>query len=602
MQDISGYVPTEAEKEIIRIMQSEKSNWEDGLVFVTDKVQFVMKNVVKKARKNYFGIFDKERDPITNRKKIFIPFTEWVVETMLKNIDIDTKDIEVKARNNKGYLKAQIFRYILKKKLDDIGFGKTLNKLLRRVAIDGTGYLKATESDKKLDVRVVDRLNMLSDPSVENLEDSSGRTEKHIMTKPEFDDLNLDKSEFVNGQTGTSKLTLGTADNVLNPTEIPYVEVWERYGYWPNFCLTGNEDDRNSFFYGKAIVSGLNGSPVVHAITKEESDPYGQFRLKEVPNRNDGRGIGEMLFAIQEYLNEVVNYRMIKGRIVHLGLFELKGSITPQQFKKMFETGAIKTDNASSVNVLQTGAIDPSSYNDEEQAYMWGQRVTGTTAEDDVQANQPATNALIEQQGASKGYNLRIEDLMLDMSKFIQNKMIPILRKELSIGDIVRITGDSGVIEKLDYALAENLVRTKYLSMNDYEKSLYDEEMAAYEVEQVVQELKAQGSDRFPELVKELFDEDFDIELVVKDENINKSAMVTMLNSTLGTLISAGLPFKNQLKEIYDTMGLDGENLIEEMPEQAPVPMAATTPQGGAKTEVGAMNPNQVSTPAAPTQ
>lgn len=570
------YTPTDEEKEVIRIIQSEKTNWEDGHVFVVDKVQFIMKNVVKKARKNYFGIFNSPKDPVTKREKIFIPLTEWTVETMLKNIDIDTKDIDVKARNTNAYLKAEVFRHILKKKLDEINFGQTLNRWLRRVAIDGTAYLKAYEEDGKLGVAVVDRLNMIADPSVECLDDSAGTTERFILSKPEFDELNLDGKEYVDGVTSIDRTGIEAFSPSVQSTEIPYVELFERYGYFPEYVITGKEEDKKTFFYGKATVTGLNGTPVVHSVVKldEEENPYGEGKLKEVPNRLDGRGIPEMLFNIQAYLNEVVNTRMNKARIVQLGLFKMKGNVTPQQFAKLFTTGGIKLDQSSEIEAMNTGSIDPSTYKDEEQAYQWGTRVTGTTNEDNQAASRPATNALLEQQGASKGYNLRIEDLMLSLGKFIEKKMLPIIKKEMLAdkGSLVRVTGDPKIFEKLDESLIRNQVYKNIESMSPTEKQMMRDSGVDMEmfVQQGMEQMKALGEDRYIPIIEDLFDIEYDIKVVTSDESINRSVMASMLQNTLGILASSGLPVRDTLKELYDTMGLDGEKLIQDQPVQLP--------------------------------
>lgn len=583
----TGYTKKEAEKEIIRIMQAEKANWEDGNVFVTDKVQFIMKNVVKKARKNYFGIFNQPKDPVTGRDKIFIPLTEWTVETMLKNIDVDTKDIDVKARNSSAYLKATIFRLILKKKLDDIRFGKTINQWLRRIAIDGTSYLKAIDDDGKLVVNVVDRLNIIADPSVECIDESSGITEKYILSKPEFDELKLDGSEFVKGVTSVDRTGVESSGQTSQTNEIPYVELFERFGYFPRFTITGDENDRDKFFYGSAIVSGLNGTPVVHRIEEleEEENPYGEGKLKEVPNRLDGRGIPEMLFNIQAYLNEVVNTRMNKARIVQLGLFKMKGNVTPQQFKRLFTTGGIKLDANSDIEPLNTGSIDPSSYQDEEQAYKWGTRVTGTTNEDDQTANRPATNALIEQQGAGKGYSLRVEDIMLNLGTFIEKKMLPIIKKELKANkdELIRITGDPKIFQKLDESLIRNQVYKNIDSMSATEKQAMRDSGIDIEmfVQQGMEEMKNLGEDRYLPIIDELFDTEYDIKISIGEESINRSVMASMLQNTLGILASSGIPIRDTLKELYDTMGLDGERLIQDTPEQNPM----VGIQGGQTTE-----------------
>lgn len=587
------YTPTDEEKEVIRIIQSEKTNWEDGNVFVVDKVQFIMKNVVKKARKNYFGIFNSPKDPVTKREKIFIPLTEWTVETMLKNIDIDTKDIDVKARNTNAYLKAEVFRHILKKKLDDINFGQTLNRWLRRVAIDGTAYLKAYEEDGKLGVAVVDRLNMIADPSVECLDDSAGITERFILSKPEFDELNLDGKEYVDGVTSIDRTGIEAFSPSVQSTEIPYVELFERYGYFPEYVITGKEDDKKTFFYGKATVTGLNGTPVVHSVVKldEEENPYGEGKLKEVPNRLDGRGIPEILFNIQAYLNEVVNTRMNKARIVQLGLFKMKGNVTPQQFAKLFTTGGIKLDQSSEIEAMNTGSIDPSTYKDEEQAYQWGTRVTGTTNEDDQAASRPATNALLEQQGASKGYNLRIEDLMLSLGKFIEKKMLPIIKKEMLAdkGSLVRVTGDPKIFEKLDESLIRNQVYKNIESMSPTEKQMMRDSGVDMEmfVQQGMEQMKALGEDRYIPIIEDLFDIEYDIKVVTSDESINRSVMASMLQNTLGILASSGLPVRDTLKELYDTMGLDGEKLIQDQPVQ--LPQQGALQQGSPETVANSM-------------
>ena len=587
------YTPTDEEKEVIRIIQSEKTNWEDGHVFVVDKVQFIMKNVVKKARKNYFGIFNSPKDPVTKREKIFIPLTEWTVETMLKNIDIDTKDIDVKARNTNAYLKAEVFRHILKKKLDDINFGQTLNRWLRRVAIDGTAYLKAYEEDGKLGVAVVDRLNMIADPSVECLDDSAGITERFILSKPEFDELNLDGKEYVDGVTSIDRTGIEAFSPSVQSTEIPYVELFERYGYFPEYVITGKEEDKKTFFYGKATVTGLNGTPVVHSVVKldEEENPYGEGKLKEVPNRLDGRGIPEMLFNIQAYLNEVVNTRMNKARIVQLGLFKMKGNVTPQQFAKLFTTGGIKLDQSSEIEAMNTGSIDPSTYKDEEQAYQWGTRVTGTTNEDNQAASRPATNALLEQQGASKGYNLRIEDLMLSLGKFIEKKMLPIIKKEMlsDKGSLVRVTGDPKIFEKLDESLIRNQVYKNIESMSPTEKQMMRDSGVDMEmfVQQGMEQMKALGEDRYIPIIEDLFDIEYDIKVVTSDESINRSVMASMLQNTLGILASSGLPVRDTLKELYDTMGLDGEKLIQDQPVQ--LPQQGALQQGSPETVANSM-------------
>lgn len=143
------YQPTLGEQKAIAILKDEIFEWQSDHAFVTDEFFYDGQLAVKRARRNYFGVFEEERDPQTNRKKIFIPFTEWTVETVLKNIDIDTKDVEVKAKKPDSYKVAQIFRYVLRYYLNKIKFGKKLNDLLRNTVIDGTAFLKVWKKKAK---------------------------------------------------------------------------------------------------------------------------------------------------------------------------------------------------------------------------------------------------------------------------------------------------------------------------------------------------------------------------------------------------------------------------------------------------------------------
>ena len=143
------YYPTLGKKKPYAILKDELSEWQSDHAYVTDEFFYDGQLAVKRARRNYFGVFEEERDPQTEERKIFIPFTEWTVETVLKNIDIDTKDVEVKAKKPDSYKVAQIFRYVLRYYLNKIGFGKKLNDLLRNTVIDGTAFMKVWKEDRE---------------------------------------------------------------------------------------------------------------------------------------------------------------------------------------------------------------------------------------------------------------------------------------------------------------------------------------------------------------------------------------------------------------------------------------------------------------------
>lgn len=616
------YQPTEQELMAIDIVKSEKEAWDNGTVWVTDKVAFEMKKVVKKARKNYFGIFDQEDDPVTGRKKLFIPLTEWTVENMLKNIDIDTRDVNIKAKNDKGFKVARIAKYVLRHFLEDIGFGKLLNAILRNTTIDGTCFVKTWKEGKELKTRLIDRLNMIYDPS--SFEESSGVIERNILTLPEFQEYEWNNGEYVEGIKNVDRTGFDLTNLASIDTQVPYVEVFERYGYFPNFILTGKDEDRENYIYGVIIISGLNGTPVFHEAKEVKEHPYSIFRLKEILNRADGRGVPEMLFNSQAYLNETVNIRLNTSRVVQSGFWQAQGNITPQQIKKFFQTGVIKLDNSSAFTRLDTGTIDPSSYKDEEQVYQWSQRVTQTQREDDLAASQPATNSLIEQRGAAKGYDLIMEGFKIDLADMIKKKFMPIIRKIITKGDIIRITGDPSDLKDIDEELTRHAVYNRIeaskndpnnrfdlekdvLKYMDQGMDLKQAEKAVIEeyVAKTMKELDAMGEDRYVELSKYLFNTDYDVQITLGDEQMNRAIIMQGLDKAIQTLVAAGVPvsmLKEPLSELFDVMGLDGDKLVSKIDDVEAAKIKAQEEQLRAQVESQQVNPEAIKVNQTPGQ
>lgn len=70
---------TQLENQAIGLIRKEKTQWETATAYVTDKVAFQMRNLIRQLRKNYWGIFDNPIDPQSGREKIWMPLTESLV-------------------------------------------------------------------------------------------------------------------------------------------------------------------------------------------------------------------------------------------------------------------------------------------------------------------------------------------------------------------------------------------------------------------------------------------------------------------------------------------------------------------------------------------
>ena len=561
------------EQAACKLIQNEVTNWEEGEVNVTDKVAFMVKNIIKKARKNYYGIYDVERDSVTERKKLWIPLTEWIVEDVVKNIDIDTDDIRVKSRNYSAHGTASVFRYVLKFFLDQIKFGKLINQVIRVMAIDGSAVVKVWRDGKEMRARLIDMLNFIADPSANTL-DETPCIERNVLTLPEFKIeaksgkwANMEK---VTGTTSIDRIGFDESSSSTNSSVIPMVDIYERYGWIPKSILEDNGSD-DDYVYALIVASGIKDKePVCHLIKEVKGHPYTIFKYKDIWNRLNGRGIGEMLFSLQASINETVNVRRNTARIVQSGLWVARGSITPQQVKKLFSTSVIKLKGArDEFSRLDTGTVDPSSYRDEQFAMDWGTKVTGSFDKGDVTASTPATNALVQERGSQVGFNLVQENIGLALKQMIEEKMVPIIKKVLKPGDVIRITGAPKDFEIMEEKFIKEAVYSEAQKFIENGGVLLPEEIDA-QIENLKAEMRSMGEDRYVQINDKAFDMDYDIEVQVGEEELNSALIAQSITQALQ--VAAQFPgskidVDEALKEIFDTMGLDGNRLIQAQEE-----------------------------------
>jgi len=564
------------DQEAIELVRRERNEWAEMEVYLTDKISFQCRNIIKRARKNYFSIYDNQYDPVTNRKKLFIPLTRDMVETTVKNIDLDTKDIQVRAKTPGGYNLAILTRYILGAFLDKMRFGQILNRIIRKAGVEGVAVVKKTKINGKVGIKLLENLNFYTDPTVNYLTESSGNIEDNYLTLDEAKSYkewnNLDK---LIGETSIERIP-----DLPISTSIPYVMVTERWGLMPEYYLTKDRKD-SQLIEGVIIVSNINGGPFIQLIAKNESGkrPYQEFRTKMYDGRWVGLGIGEDLFDIQSYINEVFNIRLNTNRIKQLGLFQIrKGSgITPQMLSQLHGSHGIQVSRIDQdIRELRTSDMKPSSYKDEDQAYIWAQRMTGAWEigrGESLPASMPATTAVLQEKGMKSGFSLQQEELGFAISQFMEELIVPALFDTLKDKEIIRITGDPKELRIIDNAVIDSMVAdevAKFHSKNGYYPT-------SQEIDQFKEKqgnvYRKQGRDRWLEVKKKIFSPENlldSIEIFVTSESFNKVILAKQLNDLLvsyGNIAGINIDTDKITAEIIDLMGLSSERFLRS-PEQ----------------------------------
>lgn len=584
------YSPTQIEKEALELISKEVTTWENAQCFVTDKISYNMRDIIKRARKNYYGVFDSPYDEATGREKIWVPLTETTVEQLVKNIDIDTKDINVRAKNPKQNVMAEVDREILRDQLKQRGFGEILDEIERIMTIDGTCVVKTWKSKNRegkdiLKCKVVDNLNFFIDPYAHSIEETDAVTERVVMPWSDFENQRkwINKDKVVPTTVDPTRDT--SRDEKPNPTDI---EIYNREGWFSKFLMTGNEEDREEMVFGVIIASGVKSDGgVIHKImtTEKQHKSYEECWLTRVPGRWYGRGVPEKLFALQSYLNEIANLRINNSRIFQTGLFKARKGrgITQRSLHNLISGGVLLVDDLNDIEQFQMN--NPAlgdSLQDEGNIRAWAADVTQSREPNNetLPASTPATTVAIQNQNNKSAYSLIQEGLGMFLQRLISRQWIPILKEIITPEDILRISGNASTLAKIDSGLIDNLVNkavAKYIIENF---NVPDEGVIEMARTQAQRELAKQGKERY--FKAEVFlSSDFDVEVFVTNEDFDKNTILQNLMQIIGVIakVTPNVDIEGVVGEMLDIMGLGGDRFIKQQVQQQ-LPQAKGLPQG----------------------
>lgn len=580
----------ELTKEAIAIVDKERTNWEDAVCYVTERVAFRMRELIRIFRKNYWGIFDEPIDPQTGREKVWIGMIMSMVETWVKNIDIDQKDIGFIARKPEGRKITELTRLVVRDYLDRMYFGEILDQDERQVLIDGTIVWKTWEDKSNGKVvmkrRTVDLLNCYIDPTEDSIQTAYRFTERALMLPDQIRAMtgwmntdNLEGSQTLNKVDGNRNATFGSQ------TTGEYRDVYECWGKIPKWLVTGDKKAKDAYdeIDGHIIVSGLEaGEPACHLIEENKRKdkfgnvlkPYEEWRATKLSNRWYGLGVAERLLALQEYLNTIINIRINRGYVSQLGLFKIKKGkgITAQMLNKLPVNGAIQVTDMDDIQQMAVSEVGQSSYNDEDVIKYWAQQMASAfpVANGDLlPSSTTATSAAISSTQAKSGYTLFKEGTGHFLERWIDRQAMPIIAKTVDMGDILSVTNDDDAFAEL----AESVALYNINEALEKGNVIPSEAELLEAIENEVEKMR-NSKQIFVESVQEIMAEMLDTKVKITNEDLDTSVTIANLLQMLQ------IPPENRdddsVRMIYDLMGLPAPRFKKPQPQD---PMAQQMPQ-----------------------
>lgn len=313
---------------------------------VVKRVYFYMHNQFES------GPVDENGDP-----KYFYDLVTHRNDQATKNIDLDTKDVYIKAEGigNNAIMTSWLLRREYSAYAKTSGWGRKLNTLSDDLPDFGTVVWKKVKIDGRIDTRPVDLINLMNDPKVECLKDGMV-IERHQLVQSQLLANKVWDKRAVNmlinsGRTSTKTPYLDTNEvgtnfaNVIDETT-PIYDVYELWGEIPrsmyNKYRTGASEAvsvptnsssgdsqvsvANESVYVIAIVAGVGQGKTECVLYCKEVDrelfPYKETHFRRRKGRWLGIGNYEQCFPLIEKANELTNRFFASLRIALLHLYQ----------------------------------------------------------------------------------------------------------------------------------------------------------------------------------------------------------------------------------------------------------------------------------------
>lgn len=487
------------------------------------------------------------------REKIFFNIVIPPCEVAMRMLNINTEQIKLWPMNPKSQFSTYLLEKELKLWLKTSKMGKILNNIAEEAPRYGTVVLEKTKDGAE----VVDLRRLILDPTVESITESRFVTTIHYMTPNELQATgweNVDEAIRRFGDNNAAPTYEDNMGNVNMMQSTPYVKVHKRYGEVPAWWLddnvkpgTKNGDKlvRSLFIVAGAETQELNAEGksisdlglVLFKSAWRKDWPYKDFHYVKIKGRYLGMGIVEMLFDTQVRLNELKNQKRVSMEISSMHLFQGPQSMVRNIYSDL-QSGdyLVKKDGSDGITPVANEERNLPAFKDEEASYM--AQVDNLSFAYEAIKGDVNTQATLGQtqiavsQGTSV-YAFKKENLGLFLQDFFNELVLPQLMRDLTPEHIMRFTGTTQELAKLDQAASE-------LYANDYVKQLIlDGSPVNLEDHQVLvdkakSEYQKLGESRFLKIKDSFYkDVEFEFDFLITNEQADPIKLAASLQTLL---------------------------------------------------------------------
>lgn len=579
----------ETQNNIGDLIRKLQTNYTTGSTKISEHVDFSLSDTINTIdayinSKHTSGLYDS-----LGREKPFFNIVTSAINIWYRATDIDRKDIKIRATKSRDIMKSFIATVLLQDYMRKTDFGSFLNKWGKSLARYGSTVLKFVEKDGELIPNVISWNNIIIDPI-------------DFANNPKIEKLSLTPAQLKQNTSYDQKVVDSLIDSLQTRKTLrrqqqdnlsDYIELYEIHGVLPLSYKTGNEKDDHTYVQQMHVVSFIAGNDGKYddfTLVKglEDKDPYMITHLIEEDGRSLSIGAVEHLFQAQWMQNHTV--KSIKDQL------DLASKLIYQTSDESFigmnalsaiENGdiLIHTVNQPLTQVNNSSHDTVSLQNFGTQWKQLAQEITSTP--DSIAGNTMPSGtayrqvAILNQESHSL-FEIMTENKGLHLENMLRKFIIPFLKKRLNHKEEILSILESHDIAKIDSAFISYTAVNEF--NNNIKKSLLKGDIPTGTVEEeinkVQEQLSKMGNQRFftpdeigdatwKEILKDL---EWDIEVDITGENINKEAIMT----TLTTLLQSVAQNPNIL--IDPTMKTLFNKIIEQTGAISPIEIPNTPP------------------------
>lgn len=509
-------------------IENEIQTYLTGTVTISEDNEYSQPKLVRRISLFENHIYPSGKFDSQGNYKFWFDIQTPRANAEVKNIDFDTKDILVYSPRRIDELPNIVVNLKLKEYLRETGQAGEINSAIEEGSAWGNiVWKKVRGTYERADLRNFYVINQ----TAETLNESPA-IERHQMSQTDLRRMDgkwyFIKEVIKECKTDSYSSTIETQSQ---ETTMPYYEIYERNG---EVCLydlkeyrneNPEEADKEKYVLAKVIASGIKsegGSLQIKYIlfaNKITKMPYKEYHRGRYKGRWWREGIIELLFDLQVRANQIGNQLAQGLEWSSKTIFASADKLIYQNILSDLKNGdIIKSQSLQQVQVRMEGFDQ--LVNDWNRVLQLANDICNS--HEVVQSITPAsgtplgTTQLLNS-NANKLFDFLREKLAIPLSEIFEEWIVPELVNDLKAEEILRLTGDSRMLERLNQLIVDDW----------YLKNLPILGRHTNEVKEALKEAKMEELRERPQILMERLKDLFE------DFKPSVSVVITGENSTL---------------------------------------------------------------------